>query len=160
MFAPLAPSVQFTAVEPAFTKVKYVRASAWFLPFILIAAGVGIWLRTWWPFAVMGAFLILYVWDLLLIVRRVRAMGYFEGEEELILCNGLMFQRIEVIPYGRLQQVNVATGPLLKRYGLASIEFVTASAQTSGSIPGVRSEEAERLRVKLTALGTANLEGF
>lgn len=71
-----------------------------------------------------------------------------------------MFHRVTVVPYGRMQQVNVETGPLLKRYDLASVELVTASAGTDAKIPGVALEEAERLREKLTALGEANMEGL
>ena len=43
---------------------------------------------------------------------------------------------------------------------LASVTLVTASAETDGEIPAVSTQEAERLRIKLTALGQANLEGL
>jgi membrane protein YdbS with pleckstrin-like domain len=59
-----------------------------------------------------------------------------------------------------MQQITVESGPLLARAGLAEVTLVTASAGTDASIPGVRREEAERLRQKLTVRAEANLEGL
>ncbi|XCB29412.1 PH domain-containing protein [Arcanobacterium hippocoleae] len=92
--------------------------------------------------------------------RRARAIGYFEGESELTIHRGIMFQHLTVVPYGRMQQVNVASGPLLGRYDLAKIVLVTASADSDAAIPGITRAEAERLREKLTDLGSAQMEGL
>lgn len=92
--------------------------------------------------------------------RQVRAMGYAELPEELAIRRGIMFQKMVLVPYGRLQQLNVQTGPLLSRYGLASLELVTASPETNALIPGLELAEAQRLREKITALGAAQMEGL
>ncbi|MCF2706656.1 PH domain-containing protein [Arcanobacterium haemolyticum] len=162
MFAPLAPHIDFTPVEPRYARVKFIATSIGFIPLILAAIIVDIFIAKdrVWLWAIPAVVLVMYVWTLALISRRVRALGYAELEDELVLCRGIMFQRVDVIPYGRMQQVNVSAGPLMSRENLATVELITASAQTNGSIPGIRKEEAERLRVKLTHLGTANLEGL
>ncbi|MDD7465605.1 MAG: PH domain-containing protein [Actinomycetaceae bacterium] len=112
-----------------------------------------LWVAT--ALAVIGAIV-----DAALTPRRVRAIGYAELPEELVVRSGLLFQKLVLVPYGRMQQVNVNTGPLLSRFGLANIELVTASATTNAAIAGLPLAEAERLREKLTALGSANMEGI
>lgn len=162
---PLAQGVQFTPLHPKFKNVTIIRWSFLALVIIalaIIAALIGAsspdtgW--AWWLAALITlAFAIWIVW---LAVRRARVFGYAELDDELLIRSGIMFHRVTVVPYGRMQQVNVETGPLLKRYGLASVELVTASAGTDAEIPGITLEEAERLREKLTALGEANMEGL
>ena len=163
---PLAQAVHFTPLHPKFKNVTLIR---WGL-LALIIAGVPFvvalisrrfssdgWI--WWvvAFAILVAVAIWLVW---LALRRARVFGDADLADELLIRSGIMFHRGTVVPYGRMQQVNVETGPLLKRYGLASVELVTASAGTDAKIPGVALEEAERLREKLTALGEANMEGL
>lgn len=110
--------------------------------------------------AVTAAMLIGAIVDAFLTPRRVRAIGYAELPEELVIRAGLLFQKLVLVPYGRMQQVNVETGPLLSRFGLAKIELVTASATTNASIEGLPLAEAERLREKLMELGGAHMEGI
>ena len=162
---PLAQAVQFTPLHPKFKNVTIIRWGL--LCLFIIAAGLAAALLgnhlsgndwIWWVgFAIAVAFALWLVW---LALRRARVFGYAELDDELLIRSGIMFHRVTVVPYGRMQQVNVETGPLLKRYGLASVELVTASAGTDAKIPGVALEEAERLREKLTALGEANMEGL
>ena len=158
----LAPDIVFTPVDPRLTKVKILTELFWGVPFLVAATvlSLTLWRNHPWTWVFAGIILVATVWSLALCPRRVRAMGYAELESELLIKRGIMFSRLDVIPYGRMQQVTVSSGPLLGRYGLASVTLVTASAETDGEIPAVSTQEAERLRIKLTALGQANLEGL
>lgn len=162
MNSPLAPGVTFTPVDSALIRIKLSLSLIWGLIF-LVAAGVATfmtWETTPWVGLSVVFVLVIWIWYAVLVGRRVHAMGYAELEEELLLCKGILFRSLEVIPYGRMQQVEVAAGPMLKRFGLASVNLVTASASSNGGIPAVPAAEAERLRTKLTALGTAEMEGL
>lgn len=158
----LAPDIAFTPVDFRLAKIKIMSAVMVGAPFLIAAAVLSLTLwrdHPWtWVFAVVV--LLILLWVIALVPRRVRAMGYAELEGELVIKRGIMFSHLEVIPYGRMQQVTVSSGPLLGCYGLASVDFVTASSGTDGAIPAVTKVEAERLRVKLTALGQENLEGL
>ncbi|VEI13658.1 PH domain-containing protein [Trueperella bialowiezensis] len=164
MTSPFAQTVQFTPLHPKFKTVAIIRWGALAAAIIIatFAGAIGGYLGSsnplWWLLPVAGV--LCGIWLVWLALRRARAFGYAELDNELLVRSGIMFHRVSVVPYGRMQQVNVETGPLLKRYGLASVELVTASADTNASIPGVAIEEAERLRDKLTALGEANMEGL
>jgi uncharacterized protein len=92
--------------------------------------------------------------------RRVRAWGYAERAEDLLVRRGVMFRRLSVIPYGRMQYVEVTAGPFERTFGLATVQMHTAAAASDARIPGLPALEAARLRDQLTSLGEANAMGL
>ena len=96
---------------------------------------------------------------LLAVERRWRAWGYLEREDDLVVRRGVLVHRTSVVPYGRMQYVDVTAGPLDRRLGLASVVLHTAAAVTDASIPGLDAREADRLRDRLAALGEARAAG-
>lgn len=158
----LAPNIAFIPVDFRLARIKLMTAAVSLaIPVIaLVVLSLTVWRDYPWTWAFAAGLTLIAAWSMSLIPRRVRAMGYAELEDELLIRRGVMFQRLEVVPYGRLQQVTVQAGPLMGRYGLASVTLVTAAASSNAEIPGVPAAEAERLRTKLTALGEANLEGL
>jgi membrane protein YdbS with pleckstrin-like domain len=92
--------------------------------------------------------------------RRVRAWGYAERAEDLLVKRGVMFRRTSVIPYGRMQYIEVTAGPFERAFGLATVQMHTAAAASDARIPGLPAEEAARLRDQLTSLGEANAMGL
>jgi uncharacterized protein len=91
---------------------------------------------------------------------RYRAWGYAEREDDLLVNRGLLFRRLSVVPYGRMQFVDVTAGPIDRLFGLATVQLHTAAAATDARIPGLRRDAAERLRDRLTALGEAQATGL
>ncbi len=92
--------------------------------------------------------------------RRFRAWGYAERDDDLIVRRGVMFRRVSVVPYGRMQFVDVTAGPLERAFGLATVQLHTAAATTDARIPGLPAEEAARLRDQLAALGESRAAGL
>jgi membrane protein YdbS with pleckstrin-like domain len=95
-----------------------------------------------------------------LLGRRVRAWGYAERADDLIVRRGVMFRRISVVPYGRMQFIDVTAGPLERVLGLATVRLHTAAAATDARIPGLPGAEAARLRDQLAALGESRAAGL
>lgn len=110
--------------------------------------------------AVPAAVALLAAWRGVLIPRQVRAIGYAERDDDLLIRRGVFFQRTMAVPYGRMQYVDVAVGPLERALGLASLKLHTASPGTNAYIPGLPAEEAARLREQLSARGEARLAGL
>lgn len=108
---------------------------------LLVLAGVAGWL--WW-----------------LIGRRVRSYGYVERSEDLLVTSGILFRRLVVVPYGRLQLVDVVAGPLDRAFGIATVRLHTAAATTDATIPGLTPERASGLRDRLAALGESRGAGM
>jgi uncharacterized protein len=94
------------------------------------------------------------------LVRRVGSWGYAEHEDDLIVRRGLLVRRLSIIPYGRMQFVDVTSGPFERAFGLSTLRMHTAAAATDARIPGLTGAEATRLRDQLTALGEARAAGL
>jgi len=91
--------------------------------------------------------------------RRWLAWGYAERADDLLVRRGVLVRRTSVVPYGRMQYVDVTAGPLDRRLGLARVTLHTAAAASDASIPGLPVAEATRLRDRLAALGEARAAG-
>jgi len=94
------------------------------------------------------------------VSRRFHAWGYAEREDDLLVRRGVMFSRLSVVPYGRMQFVDVIAGPLERAYRLATVRMHTAAAASDARIPGLEREEAARLRDRLAELGEAQAAGL
>jgi uncharacterized protein len=99
----------------------------------------------------------LYAWFLR---RRFRAWRYQERHEDLIVARGVMVQRLSVVPYGRMQFVEVTAGPVERLFGLSTVKLHTAAAASDARIPGLERGEAARLRDRLTELGESMAAGM
>ena len=76
----------------------------------------------------------------------MRSIGYQLRQDDLLFRRGIMFNRVVAVPYGRMQYVDVVAGPLERLAGLATVHMHTAAAASDARIPGLRNEEATRLR--------------
>ena len=73
---------------------------------------------------------------------------------------GVAFRRLSVVPYGRMQFVDVTAGPVERLFKLSTIKLHTAAAATDARIPGLEPDEAGRLRDQLASLGEAKAAGL
>ena len=92
--------------------------------------------------------------------NRFRAWGYLERDEDLEVRRGVMVQRLSVVPYGRMQFVEITTGPIERLFGLSTVKLHTAAAASDARIPGLEPDEAARLRDRVAALGEAKAAGL
>ena len=92
--------------------------------------------------------------------RRFRAWRYQERHEDLIVARGVMVQRLSVVPYGRMQFVEVTAGPIERLFGLSTVKLHTAAAASDARIPGREQAEGARLRDRLTELGESMAAGM
>ncbi|GAA2041542.1 PH domain-containing protein [Yaniella flava] len=100
------------------------------------------------------------VWGIVLaciIPRQVRAMGYLEQQDDLLLRRGILFRNQVAVPYGRIQYVDIRQGPLQRAFGVTQIVITTAGGGTASTFEGLVMPEAERLRDELTQRGYARL---
>ena len=92
--------------------------------------------------------------------NRFRSWAYTERDEDLIVERGVLIRRLSVVPYGRMQFVDVSAGPIDRLFRLATVKLHTAAAASDARIPGLEREEAARLRDRLAALGEAKAAGL
>jgi uncharacterized protein len=94
------------------------------------------------------------------LARRVAAWGYAERNEDLMVRRGVMIRRQSVIPYGRMQFIDVTAGPIERSLGLATLRMHTAAAASDARIPGLERAQAAKLRDQLASLGESQAAGL
>jgi uncharacterized protein len=159
LFAP--SDVSWTPVSPKLATLRRLNAAI-VAGLAAIVALVALGLTLSWLYGVLAVVVIALVlgWSWVLIGRNQRSWKYAEREDELMVSHGVMFRELVVVPYGRMQFVDVTAGPLERAYGMATVELHTATPATDAKIPGLHPDEAGRLRDRLSALGQAQAWGL
>ena len=160
LFAP--PAYEWRRLSPNFRKLR--RLTTLLVPpiiFTIPAVIVGVASGKWWISAIIWGFAaVIVIIRLVLVGRTYRSWGYVEREDDLYITHGVLFRSLVAVPYGRMQLVEVESGPLERAFGIATVSLKTASVETNATIPGLPPEEAARLRDRLTELGEARASGL
>ena len=159
LFAP--SDVSWTPVSPKLATLRRLNAAI-VLGLLGVVALLVLGTTVGWLYGVLALVLVAlgYVWAWILIGRNQRSWKYAERDDELLVSHGVMFRELVVVPYGRMQFVDVAAGPLERAFGMATVELHTATPATDAKIPGLHPDEAARLRDRLSALGQAQAWGL
>jgi membrane protein YdbS with pleckstrin-like domain len=159
----LTPWPDTVAWRPVSAKLITVELIARGIVVLMLLAGLGVgWaLAPYWLWPAGMAVVVVYgIWRSIVTVRAVRAWGYAERDEDLLVRHGLLIRRLSIVPYARMQFVDVTAGPLERAFGLATVQLHTAAAASDAKVPGLPPEEAARLRDRHTALGENRAEGL
>ena len=158
--APWPETVAWRPVSPKLITVELIARAIGVLV-LLVGLGVGWSLAPYWLWPAGMALVVVYgIWRSIVTVRAVRAWGYAERGQDLLVRHGLLIRRLSIVPYARMQFVDVTAGPLERAFGLATVQLHTAAAASDAKVPGLPPEEAARLRDRLTALGEVRAEGL
>lgn len=151
----------WTPVEPDLAKLRRtVLAIGAALVALIGGLVLGLVVAPLWAVAPVVVAIAGFALGTVLIGRNQRSWRYAEREQDLLVSHGVMFRNIVVVPYGRMQYIDVEAGPLARAFGLASVELHTATPDTDARIPGLRPADAARLRDNLSALGNAQASGL
>ena len=124
-------------IEGAFVAIPLLIAGivveiVGFLPMgvaIVPAALVALWFLGWAP------------------RRRYRHKGYTLSEDRLRVVKGWLFYRDTVVPFGRVQHIDVVRGPVERMLGLSTLVLHTAGTHNSSvALPGLLDADAQAMR--------------
>lgn len=100
--------------------------------------------------AVVTVFGLWGLWWILTTPRRTRALGYALESNHLMARRGIVFRSMSSMPYGRIQYVDVDSGPLERMCGVARLTVRTAGTTTGTMVLfGIPLNAAEELRADL-----------
>ena len=121
--------------------------------FLLIGASVAEMAIPGWTGIVWGPVLLVVLYTVVwLPMRRFAARGYSLAEERLRVVRGVLFRSDTVVPFGRVQHIDVDQGPLERAFHLATLTVHTAgSHNASVSLPGLAHEDAIAMREEIRA---------
>ena len=143
---------QLTPLDPAYVPASRIGHGLFTLPFIIGAAILEIaQLLPTGAIIIPVLVIALYIaW--IVPARRYRHWGYDLGTDRLRTVRGYMFHSDTVVPFGRIQHIDVHQGPIQRAYGIATLIVHTAGNHNSTvSLPGLRHEQALAMRETIRA---------
>jgi len=152
--------VDWRRPSPRLLTMRRVQVAVVAVPLAAFVGVVVAFASVWGAVLGAGAVLVLGAVAEWFARRRVRAWRYVEREDDLLVQRGLLFSRLSVVPYGRMQFIDVTAGPFERSFGLATVRMHTAAAASDARIPGLSGAEAARLRDRLAELGEAQAAGL
>lgn len=79
--------------------------------------------------------------------RIYRRWGYDMGDQQLRILRGYLWRTDTIVPFNRIQHIDVAQGPLQRMFGLSTLIVHTAGTHNSiVTLPGLDPSDAESMR--------------
>lgn len=146
-------------VSPKLTTARYLGRLPWLLIGTIVFAVLGFVLSSWWHIGT-GVALAFLLWQAWLIPAQVKRLGWLETSNELLITKGKLWHTFTVVPYGRIQYVDVKAGPIERALGMKSLELHTASSTSDSTVQGLPAAEADALRDRLAEQARERMSGL
>ena len=155
---PSAQNLELTPMAPAYRREVLTQLLIVFTPIFLLS-----WLPRALPIsppapvALMLSLLpalVLLIAGLItwLVVNQVAVKGYALRDHDIAYRHGLVFRKTILLPFNRVQHIELSSGPLQRRFGLASLKFFTAGgASVDLKMEGLAVDDAGSLREYILA---------
>lgn len=100
----------------------------------------------WWLIIAAGVLFILALY-FFVQEKSFPFIAFSVRDHDVIFRRGWLVRTIKVCPFNRIQNCSLHTGPLERKFGLASLTLFTAGSDGADlKIPGLTQDEAESLR--------------
>lgn len=139
-------------LSPRFRTQRRIIALFWMVPVAVLGAlplgrtaglvGAALWL---------AASLVSYGLVWIIAELEYRSWGYAERSDDLMVVQGVFNKRLTVVPYRRMEFVDVTAGLVDRWLGLATVRLHTAAATTDAKIPALPAPEAAKFRERLSS---------
>lgn len=142
-----------TPLHPNHVKLLRVQAAIMAVPFTIAALVLEAAVDLLPTGAIIAPVLLIAAWAILRVpLRRHAARGYDMGADRLRVVRGLWFRSDTVVPFGRVQHIDIDQGALERAYGLATLTVHTAGTHNASvSLPGLAEPDAAAMREAIRA---------
>ena len=155
------PGTPWQRLSPKYLTQKMITIPlGWLFFFAFPGVPLFIWGADWMKWAIVAVAVVTIAWRMIRAPRVYRRWGYAERDEDVYLTYGLWRRNLQCVPYGRMQLVQVSSGPLDRMFGLATVQMITSSTSGTVAIPGLPAADAAALRDRLIARGEQQQAGI
>lgn len=146
----VAVPIHLQPVEPAYKYALQAQAALFWVPLFLAALALDRLVLVETPLAGIVPLVIGLIGLSSITVapeRIYRRLGYAIDDRLLRTVRGWLFHTDTVVPFVRVQHIDVTRGPIDKLFGTASLVVHTAGTHNSVvTLPGLRPERAAEIR--------------
>jgi hypothetical protein len=139
-------------VNPSAVRVWQITNSIAASIVLLVTTGIWLlkyfyfdWIPMWVIYILLVEVAVQVIWFVLIEpVITYRKYRYDIKDDELIIQQGVFINKTSIIPFTRIQNVETTVGPIMKRYGLKTVDITTAGG--GASIHLIDDDEAEQIK--------------
>ncbi len=144
---PVADRLVMEPMAEAYQKeVKAQQAIIW-LPILLLSFQPYLWTQILLLLLIPVVPLFLSIIISRLVVKKSQVKAVALREFDIAYRSGLFWRKTVIVAFNRIQHVEVSSGPLQRRFGLASIKLFTAGGSSVDlRIDGLTAGRAEQMR--------------
>ena len=153
---PAIEEVTFSPLEPAHLTVQKIVYWIWVCVALIVSAALFYFVESFQSIyillPVLTGILVVAVLVWFAITADFSNSGYALREKDVLYRSGWLRRSIQVVPLSRVQHVSVQSGPIERRYDLASVSLYTAGAEQADlTIRGINSATALQVKNWITA---------
>lgn len=148
---PKYANVTLQPVEAVYKKVLYINWGIAYTLFISLLIALFIFIKPLqidWLIAIVALTLLLLISITIASVEiGFKNKTWALRDKDIQFKKGWLFQTTHIIPFVKVQHCELVSGPIGRKYGLASIKINTAASNDIDiSIKGLKQETAEQLK--------------
>lgn len=148
---PAAENVSLRPVHPSYLKLLRIEWLITTAVLLLTATAAIVFIpvlkKSFWGIMIGATVIIFSAVYFLVQEKAFPFLRYAVREKDVIHQRGWLIRTLKICPFNRIQHCSVETGPLERKFGLASLTLYTAGAEGADlSLSGLPQDEADALR--------------
>lgn len=148
---PSVLDVKYSPIHIKYRTVSIISTSIFVLIILTIAFIINIMSHDTWFYDqirhILAAWMVLYSLLLISAYKGYAHRGYALRERDIIYKKGWLWQSTTVVPFNRIQHIEIDQGPIERMFSLSKLKIYTAGGASSDlTIPGLLPESANKLK--------------
>ena len=148
---PFDDEAELTKLHPNYSHALRLQTTLSAIPFLIAAMVLegALAEQPGFPTGIVAGSVMLVALALIIRIpaRRYNARGYQISADRLRVVRGILFRVDTVVPFGRVQHIDVNQGPIERLFGIATLTLHTAgNHNASVALPGLGEQLARDMR--------------
>ena len=148
---PQIEKADFKPISPLFLKVLRIELLISSMVVLLIAATLIYFIKplqqSTWILLIGGIWFVLVALQWFIQQKSFHITAYVVREKDILHRSGWIIRKIRTCPFNRIQHSSISSGPIERKYNLATLILYTAGTDDSDvRIAGLPSDEAATLK--------------
>ena len=149
---PDADRLQFEPMDKTYEREVRAQLLIVFAPLLLASLVPFLIVQKPALLLITALLLLLAVLISVLALAKARVKGIALRDHDVAYRHGLFWRKTVLLPFSRIQHVEVASGPLQRKFGLATLKFFTAGGSNVDlKVDGLAAHRAEQIRSFVTS---------
>lgn len=148
--------LEFKKLRKAYLKVRLFYHSLFNLILVGLVAYYLIFkpfnLPQWLIYIILGFLIIRIIYSYTALIKGFNNKLYALREKDIIYKSGWLWQSTTIVPFNRVQHLQIDQGPIERKLKLSKLKVFTAGGQSSDlTIPGIEPDEAQAIKQFIVA---------